>query len=119
MPRRNVSRDGPGNQGRSIFADDSDRKRFLETLAEACEKTGWRVYAYFLMGNHYHLLVRTLRWVAERLQMGQYTRVTKAVIRMNRKPGSKIAADSREIVCTGEIKLSAPMNKCHFYRTDP
>ena len=48
-----------GNQGRSIFRDDQDRQRFLETLGEACEKTGWRVHAYALMGNHYHLLVET------------------------------------------------------------
>ena len=32
---------------------------FLETLGEACEKTGWRIHAYVLMGNHYHLLVET------------------------------------------------------------
>ena len=48
-----------GNQGHAIFKDDTDRKRFLETLAEACEKTGWRIDAYVLMGNHYHLLVET------------------------------------------------------------
>jgi REP element-mobilizing transposase RayT len=48
-----------GNQGRAIFEDDKDRQRFLETLGEACEKTGWRVHAYVLMGNHYHLLVET------------------------------------------------------------
>jgi len=48
-----------GNQGRKIFADDADRRRFLETLAGACEKTGWRIHAYVLMGNHYHLLLET------------------------------------------------------------
>lgn len=48
-----------GNQGRRIFDDDKDRQRFLETLAEACAKTGWRVHAYVLMDNHYHLLVET------------------------------------------------------------
>ncbi|MGD0813722.1 MAG: transposase [Verrucomicrobiota bacterium] len=48
-----------GNQGRAIFDDDRDRQCFLETLAEACDKTGWRIHAYVLMGNHYHLLVET------------------------------------------------------------
>jgi len=48
-----------GNQGRSIFKDDRDRERFLEALGESCEKTGWQVHAYVLMGNHYHLLVET------------------------------------------------------------
>ena len=31
-----------GNQGGLIFRDDRDRKLFLETVAEGCEKTGWR-----------------------------------------------------------------------------
>ena len=48
-----------GNQGRAIFDDNRDRLRFLETLGEACDKTGWRIHAYVLMGNHYHLLVET------------------------------------------------------------
>jgi len=48
-----------GNQGRAIFKDDPDRRRFLETLAEACEKTGWRIHASVLMGNYYHLKVET------------------------------------------------------------
>ena len=48
-----------GNQGGPVFADDLDRRRWLETLAEGCEKTGWQVHAYVLMGNHYHLLVET------------------------------------------------------------
>jgi putative transposase len=48
-----------GSHGQAIFADDEDRKIFLETLSEACQRTGWRVHAYVLMGNHYHLLIET------------------------------------------------------------
>ena len=48
-----------GNHGQPIFADNPDRKRFLETLEEACHKTGWVIHAYMLMVNHYHLLVET------------------------------------------------------------
>ena len=48
-----------GSHGEPVFADDTDRKLFLETLGEACAKTGWRIHAYVLMGNHYHLLVET------------------------------------------------------------
>lgn len=48
-----------GNQGGLIFRGDRDRKLFLETVAEGCEKTGWRIHAYVLMPNHYHLLVET------------------------------------------------------------
>ena len=32
---------------------------YLATLAEAVGKTGWRVHAYVLTGNHYHLVLET------------------------------------------------------------
>jgi len=32
---------------------------FIETFSEACAKTGWLVYAWVLMSNHYHLVLRT------------------------------------------------------------
>jgi putative transposase len=47
------------SHGQPIFKDDKDRERFLETLGESCQKTGWRVHAYVLMGNHYHALIET------------------------------------------------------------
>ena len=48
-----------GDRREPIFLDDEDRKTFLNTLAEACEKTGWQVHAYCLMGNHFHLVAET------------------------------------------------------------
>jgi putative transposase len=48
-----------GNRRQNIYLDNVDRHDFLKTLAEACHKTGWQVHAYFLMNNHYHLVVET------------------------------------------------------------
>lgn len=48
-----------GNRQDSIFLDDGDCETFLDTLAEACGRTGWRIHAFVLMGNHYHLLLET------------------------------------------------------------
>ncbi len=48
-----------GNQGRAICGDDRDGKLWLETAAEPCAKTGWRIHAWVMMGNHYHLLLET------------------------------------------------------------
>lgn len=31
----------------------------MKVLDEACQRTGWIVHAYVLMGNHYHLLIET------------------------------------------------------------
>jgi putative transposase len=48
-----------GNRRAPIYLDDDDRRFFLKTLSEACERTGWKVHAWELMGNHYHLFVET------------------------------------------------------------
>jgi len=48
-----------GDRREPIFKDDQDRRRFLETLGEACAKTGWQVHAYVLMSNHFHLVLET------------------------------------------------------------
>jgi len=38
---------------------DEDRRAFMRTLGEACERAGFPVHAYVLMRNHYHLLLET------------------------------------------------------------
>src|SRR5271170_7636119 len=48
-----------GDRRERIFEDEGDRKLFLETLEEACEKTGWLVHAWCLMPNHFHLVIET------------------------------------------------------------
>ena len=48
-----------GDHQEAIYRDDEDRSLFLDTFGEACMKTGWRIHAFVLMGNHYHLLLET------------------------------------------------------------
>ncbi len=48
-----------GDRQEAIYHDDADRERFLCTLGEACGRTGWRVHAWVLMSNHYHLMLET------------------------------------------------------------
>ncbi len=48
-----------GDRREAVFEDDRDRQRFLETVAEACQKTTWQIHAYCLMSNHFHLVIET------------------------------------------------------------
>jgi REP element-mobilizing transposase RayT len=50
-----------GNERRDIFFDDGDRRLFLTTLGEMAERQEIEIYAYVLMTNHYHILMRTHR----------------------------------------------------------
>ncbi len=71
-----------GDRREDIFEDDEDRYRFLKTLGEACDKTGWQIHAYCLMSNHFHMVVETpqpnlvvgMKWL-----LGTYT------VRFNRR----------------------------------
>jgi putative transposase len=47
-----------GNNKRQIFFDGDDRKRFLLLLGKVARKYAWSIYAYCLMGNHYHLVLK-------------------------------------------------------------
>lgn len=48
-----------GNAREAIYLNDTDRKHFLELLANTCRRNQWLCHAYCLMGNHYHLLIET------------------------------------------------------------
>lgn len=50
-----------GNEGGDIFLDRGDRQRFLDTVAEMSQRFELEIFAYVLMSNHYHLLLRTRR----------------------------------------------------------
>lgn len=50
-----------GSAGRTIFVFDADRLLFLRCLEEAVAFAELDILAYCLMGNHYHLLLRSCR----------------------------------------------------------
>ena len=50
-----------GNRLDPIFVapDGADEELFLKTLGESCERSEFRIWAWVLMRNHYHLVVET------------------------------------------------------------
>lgn len=48
-----------GNYRQNIFKDDEDFKVFLVLMQDAKTKYGFKLHAYCLMTNHYHLLLET------------------------------------------------------------
>lgn len=66
MPRsaREISETGiyhvmmRGIDKQKIFIDDEDNERFIFTLGRYRQKSGYEIYAYCLMGNHLHLLIK-------------------------------------------------------------
>ncbi len=50
---------GRGIERTKIFRKEEDRKDFVNRLADLCKEGAFIVYAWALMPNHYHMLVRT------------------------------------------------------------
>lgn len=48
-----------GNYRRDLFLSPGEAQAFLATVKETKERMGWRVHAYALMRNHYHLAIET------------------------------------------------------------
>ena len=48
-----------GNARAPIVLDDEDRQAWVDVLGSVAGRFVWRVWAYCLMDNHYHLLVET------------------------------------------------------------
>ena len=67
-----------GTERRVIFADDQDRRRWMELIAEAVAVFKLVVHGYVLMDNHYHLMVQTreanlsraMQWLQSSYSMG-------------------------------------------------
>ena len=48
-----------GWERRVMVRDDRDRQRWLGLLERVATRCGWRIFAWVLMGNHFHLHLRT------------------------------------------------------------
>ena len=46
-------------RGEFVFDDDFEAVEFIETLREVRDLDGWTIFAWCIMGNHYHLVLRT------------------------------------------------------------
>jgi REP element-mobilizing transposase RayT len=73
---------GRGIEGVKIFRTRLDRQDFIDRLAELCQGGYFSVYAWALMSNHFHLLIKTLHYP---LSSGMRKLLTGYVINFNRR----------------------------------
>ncbi len=73
---------GRGIEKTQIFRKEEDRVDFLQRLSALCQEEALKVYAWALMGNHFHLLIRTGR---QSLSGGMKKILTGYVVNFNRR----------------------------------
>lgn len=86
-----------------IFRDDHDREGFLERIARLVESDAIAVYAWALMPNHFHLLVRTKAQPLERSMRSLLSGHASAFNRRHDRVGHLFQNRYRSTLCEDEI----------------
>ena len=103
-----------GIERRDIFKDDKDRKAFLERLATVLEETQTQCYAWALIPNHFHLLLRTgqtpLSKVMRRLMTGYAVTFNKR----HKRSGHLFQNRYKSVVCEEDPYLLELIRYIHL-----
>jgi len=104
-----------GNYRSWIFETPGARESFLECLVQVCDSQGWRLHAWCLMGNHYHLLIETpepnLVWGMKWLQ----STFANCFNRFRKSNGHVFQGRYKAIVLDGDAV--GPV--CHYIHLNP
>jgi REP element-mobilizing transposase RayT len=105
---------GRGIQRCRIYRDDSDRQDFLSRLGQILRETRTTCYAWALMPNHFHLLLRTgdvpISTVTKRLLTGYAVRFN----RRHRRWGHLFQNRYKSILCQEDAYLLGLVRYIHL-----
>lgn len=103
-----------GIERRKIFIDDKDRESFLERFAVILEETQTQCYAWALIPNHFHLLLRTgltpLSKVMRRLMTGYAVTFNKR----HKRSGHLFQNRYKSVVCEEDPYLLELIRYIHL-----
>ncbi|MBW1931255.1 MAG: transposase, partial [Deltaproteobacteria bacterium] len=103
-----------GIERREIFKDDKDRNSFLDRLAIILEETQTQCYAWALIPNHFHLLLRTgptpLSRVMRRLMTGYAVTFNKR----HKRSGHLFQNRYKSVVCEEDPYLLELIRYIHL-----
>jgi REP element-mobilizing transposase RayT len=91
-----------GTERQRIFQDDADRENFVQRVAGLVDAAALTVYAWALLPNHFHLLVRTGRQPLARSMRSLLTGYAGAFNRRYRRKGHLFQSRYKSVVCDEE-----------------
>ena len=94
-----------GNGRQDIFRTDKDRHLFLALLEELSERFDVEIYAYVLMDNHYHLLLKTVDANLSRAMQWFGTGFTRRFNLNNRQNGHLFQGRFKSIIVENDAYL--------------
>ena len=103
-----------GNQRQATFLGDDDYDAYLRRLALYRARYGVTLYAYCLMPNHVHLLVRTGTPPLAKFMQGLQQSYTQWFNRVHQKVGHVFQGRYRAIVCDSDEYLVTLVRYIHL-----
>ena len=103
-----------GNRRQGIFLDEKDMKKFLSYLVEYKSRRPFRLYAYALMKNHFHLLVEVEAIPLSRIMQSLLFRYTGYFNRRYREVGHLFQGRYKAIVCDKDVYLLELIRYIHL-----
>lgn len=92
-----------GIERRTIFDDSRDKDFFLKKLGDITIETGTPVYAFALIPNHFHLLLRRTRVPVAQVMQRLLTSYALYFNRKHRRVGHLFQNRYRSIICDEEV----------------
>jgi REP element-mobilizing transposase RayT len=103
-----------GNDGQHIYLNDADRNLFLDTISEMSERFKVDIFAYVLMSNNYHLLVRTNRANLKKAMQWFGTTYTRRFNNQNLKKGHLFQGRYKSILVQNNAYVT--QLSCYIHR---
>ncbi len=105
-----------GNVRKDIFKDDQDRFAFSDVIGETAKNYVADIFAYVLMGNHYHILLRTNRADLSKCMQWQALTYTRRFSNRHFRSGHLFQGRFKSVIVQDDVYLMRL--SCHIHR-DP
>ncbi len=103
-----------GNRKQKIFGDERDFKTYLSYLSEYKARYSFRLYAFALMRNHFHLLLEVNEVCLSKIMQVLQFRYTRYFNRRYRKVGHLFQGRYKAILCDKEAYLLELIRYIHL-----
>jgi REP element-mobilizing transposase RayT len=103
-----------GTARQKVFLEAEDYRCFLQTVADCHALWGIQVFAYCLLGNHYHLCFRTPEGNLSRVMRHLDGLYTQRFNRAHRRDGPLFRGRYRALVIEAEAYLAAVVRYIHL-----
>ena len=103
-----------GIDRQKIFTDDADRNNFIKRLGDILQATDTRCYAWALIPNHFHLLLKTGRMPISNIMLRLLTGYAVTYNRRHRRHGHLFQNRYKSILCQENTYLMELVRYIHL-----